>query len=147
MKIFLALSAVVIILTVAVGGIWYSYKKGKTSDQPTSMSKVINTNVTETTVATAIPTNSPTGTSASQSESSLYTLAGVAKHNNEANCWSVVNGKVYDLTSWINRHEGGADKILSMCGRDASADFNGEHSRDREPQAELKAFYLADLSN
>ncbi len=141
MKIFLALPAVAIILTAAVGSIWYSYKVVKTTDQPNRMSEVINTNVFESTV----DTNS-TATASSLPQSSLYTLAEIAKHDTASDCWSVVNGKVYDLTSWINRHEGGADKILGMCGIDASADFNGEHSRDREPQAELKSFYLADLA-
>ena len=34
------------------------------------------------------------------------------KHNTEADCWMSVRGKVYDVTSWIPKHPGGADPIV-----------------------------------
>lgn len=56
-----------------------------------------------------------------------YTLADVQKHATATDCWSAVNGSVYNLTTWIPRHEGGAAVIKAMCGLDASAAFNGQH--------------------
>lgn len=86
-------------------------------------------------VSTSSPTPTPQG----------YTMAQVAVHNSAAGCWSVVNGKVYDLTSWINQHPGGRSAILAMCGHDGSAAFNGQHGGQSRPANELASFYLAPL--
>ncbi len=75
-----------------------------------------------------------------------FTLAVVATHNSESDCWSVVNGGVYNLTSWISRHPGGSSKIMSMCGKDASASFNGQHGGDQSPETTLATFKIGTLS-
>lgn len=45
--------------------------------------------------------NSVTATpvSSNPSKSTTYTLADVAKHHSQDDCWAAVNGRVYDLTS------------------------------------------------
>ena len=40
----------------------------------------------------------------------------IAENNNEESCWVGYYGYVYDLTSWLNQHPGGADEILPHCG-------------------------------
>ena len=42
----------------------------------------------------------------------------------------VVNGEVYDATSYLKDHPGGADSILIMANEDASEDFTAIHSSD-----------------
>jgi cytochrome b involved in lipid metabolism len=74
-----------------------------------------------------------------------YTLAQVAAHNSASSCWTAINGKVYDVTSWIHQHPGGAAAILSLCGRDGSAAFNDQHGGQRRPEQELASFYVAAL--
>ena len=54
-------------------------------------------------------------------------MAEVKKHASASSCWSVVDGEVFDLTKWIDRHPGGARRILDMCGQDGSAAYHGEH--------------------
>jgi len=44
----------------------------------------------------------------------MYSMSEVETYNTEASCWSTVNGKVYDLTSWINQHPGGPKKITQI---------------------------------
>ncbi len=73
------------------------------------------------------------------------TISEVAKHNSAASCYTIVNGSVYDVTSWISKHPGGQGAIKGMCGVDASADFNGQHSGDRRPENELAGFKLGAL--
>lgn len=74
-----------------------------------------------------------------------YTLEDVAKHNLSSDCWSAVNSKVYDLTSWISQHPGGSSQIMSICGIDGSGAFNQQHTGAREPAEELASFYIGDL--
>ena len=80
-------------------------------------------------------------TSASAAQpSKKYTAAQVAAHASAKSCWSSINGKVYDLTAWINRHPGGSSRILSICGRDGSAAFNAQHRGQGGPAAMLKTY-------
>ena len=100
-------------------------------------------------VATTPTTGSsvaPSTGSATAPASSGYTLANVSTHNTASNCWSAVDGKVYNLTNWISQHPGGAAEITAMCGVDASAAFSGQHAGARKPAQELAAFYLGDLA-
>ena len=50
--------------------------------------------------------------------SASYTLAEVKLHGTKTDCWTVVNGSVYNVTSWISQHPGGQMAITSMCGVD-----------------------------
>ena len=77
--------------------------------------------------------------------SPLYSLASVALHNSQANCWAAINGSVYDLTAWINRHPGGDTAILSLCGTDASAQFAAQHGGESKPAMMLTAFKIGIL--
>ncbi|MFZ1912059.1 MAG: cytochrome b5-like heme/steroid binding domain-containing protein [Propionicimonas sp.] len=97
--------------------------------------------------ATPTPTPTPTKPSPTPSTSapSSYTLAQVAKHASATSCWSVVNGNVYDLTRWINRHPGGASRILGMCGKDATSAFEAQHGGQGRPERELKSFRIGSL--
>lgn len=54
-----------------------------------------------------------------------YTMAEVANHNSKTDGWLVINKKVYNVTSWINKHPGG-DAILAGLGKDATGLFNSK---------------------
>ncbi len=62
-----------------------------------------------------------------------YTMAEVAKHSTKADCWTAVNGNVYDLTSFVTKHPGG-DKILKICGKDGTATFTAQHGGQENPE-------------
>lgn len=71
-----------------------------------------------------------------------YSSAEVAAHGNTQSCWSIINGKVYDLTSWISEHPGGSGSIKRLCGVDGSEDFNDQHGGESRPERELAAFFI-----
>ena len=73
---------------------------------------------------------------------STIALSEVALHAAADDCWSVVNGNVYDLTQWINEHPGGSGPVESMCGIDASTPFNNQHNGQGKPEAELASFQI-----
>jgi len=56
-----------------------------------------------------------------------YSLEEVAKHNKESDCWVAVNGKVLDVTKFLDDHPGGKMAIMTFAGRDASEEFNMVH--------------------
>ena len=68
----------------------------------------------------------------------------VAKHRTEASCWFVHEGKVYDATSYLEDHPGGAESILIEAGSDATVEFNAIHSANAK--ALLQNYYIGDLT-
>ncbi len=88
------------------------------------------------TTTPATPTPTPTAT---------YTLADVKLHATRTNCWTTVNGKVYDVTPFITQHPGGANAIISLCGIDGSPAFNGQHGGQARPASELASFIIGTL--
>ncbi len=69
-----------------------------------------------------------------------YTMAEIAAANTEANCLTVINGIVYDLTSWISKHPGGDRNILRICGMDGTSAFSGQHGGESKPENTLATF-------
>jgi cytochrome b involved in lipid metabolism len=89
-----------------------------------------------TLVATRKPAATPT----------TYTAADVAAHKTAADCWSVVNGVVYDLTKWVPQHPGGSAAIVAMCGVDGTASYNGKHGQSTSIKSGLDAFAIGSLA-
>jgi len=75
------------------------------------------------------------------------TMDLVAKHSTRSSCWSVINGNVYDLTSWIPNHPGGEKRILAICGIDGSDAYNGAHGTRSKPAKILFGFKIGALVN
>ncbi len=73
-------------------------------------------------------------------------MAQVKQHNSASSCYTAINGSVYDVTSWINQHPGGASAILSLCGTDGSAAFDAQHGGQRRPESELASFKIGALA-
>jgi cytochrome b involved in lipid metabolism len=53
-----------------------------------------------------------------------FTKAEVAAHSSQKDCWIVVKGKVYDVSSYVEEHPGGL-AILKNAGGDATEGFHG----------------------
>jgi cytochrome b involved in lipid metabolism len=69
----------------------------------------------------------------------------VRKHNSATDCWSIIDGTVYDLTNWVYSHPGGSSRIISICGKDGSASFSGQHSNSNSAKSRLKGYELGKL--
>jgi nitrate reductase (NAD(P)H) len=63
-----------------------------------------------------------------EKSTSIYTIADVAVHNTQDNCWLVIKGNVYDVTISISKHPGGADVIIKNCGKEVTSIFTSIHS-------------------
>lgn len=97
------------------------------------------------TPAPAEPSGSAPAASSSPSATG-YTLAEVAQHDSVESCWAAVDGKVYDLTDWIDQHPGGPQRIEQLCGTDASQAFRNQHGGNPEANSELASFEIGTLA-
>lgn len=49
------------------------------------------------------------------------------KHKSRDSCWVILNGEVYDVTTFLPNHPGGVSSILAVAGTDASRIFAPIH--------------------
>ena len=66
----------------------------------------------------------------------------IKTHNLKSDCWSIVNGNVYNLTTYVQRHPGGASVIANICGKDGSKAFLNQHNTKSKPNNVLSSFLL-----
>jgi 4-hydroxysphinganine ceramide fatty acyl 2-hydroxylase len=48
----------------------------------------------------------------------IFTADDLTAHNKKGDCWIVRNGKVYDVSAFVDDHPGGDDLILQYAGKD-----------------------------
>lgn len=78
-------------------------------------------------------TTKPATTKPQPSTGTLLNASLVSKHASESDCWIIVSGKVYSVSSYIAMHPGGKSTIVNNCGKDATTVFTnrgntGKHS-------------------
>lgn len=83
--------------------------------------------------------------STSTSDSPTFTMDDVRLRNSPDACWTVVDGAVYDVTSFIQRHPAGPRYITAMCGKDASEGFGGQHQGQDEPEEWLATLRIGSI--
>jgi cytochrome b involved in lipid metabolism len=76
----------------------------------------------------------------------VYTMERVRANNSADYCFTVISGKVYDLTKWIKSHPGGSGAIASLCGTDGTSEFNAMHRNQSKPEARLAGYLLGPLT-
>ncbi|ETV76824.1 hypothetical protein H257_09271 [Aphanomyces astaci] len=52
----------------------------------------------------------------------------IAQHNTEHDCWTILDGKVYNLTPYLRYHPGGVGKLMLSAGGDCTTLFNESHA-------------------
>ena len=92
-------------------------------------------------------TPTPTASATPTTTSNALTLARVKENNTASSCWSIINGNVYNLTSWISNHPGGKSAITSLCGIDGTSAFNSQHRNESKPESRLTGYLLGKLTS
>lgn len=64
-----------------------------------------------------------------QQTTNTFTKEEIAKHSTPTDCWTIIDGTIYNITSYIARHEGGKE-ILRACGTDATSLFKSRQTND-----------------
>ncbi|KAI8371968.1 cytochrome b5-like heme/steroid binding domain-containing protein [Choanephora cucurbitarum] len=74
----------------------------------------------------------------------LYTYEEIAKHDNRKDLWMVINGKVYDITTFQDEHPGGEEVLIDEGAKDATVAFDDiGHSDDARDL--LQKYYIGDV--
>lgn len=123
--------------TVGVAGLWALYafrKRPENVKQPLPADR-FEGNVKQT---PPLPTDIFEGRNGK-----LITREEVQTHNKEEDCWIIIHGKVYDVTTFLAEHPGGGGYILEHAGSDATNAFEdiGHSQRARD----LMDRYLAPI--
>ncbi|KAG0489292.1 hypothetical protein HPP92_008103 [Vanilla planifolia] len=74
----------------------------------------------------------------------IYALSDVSKHNSREDCWLVINGKVYDVTRFMEDHPGGDEVLLAVTGKDASNDFE-DVGHSSTAKAMMEEYYVGEI--
>ena len=125
--------SVLVLFTVLVGG-WYFFNYEKYAPT-TYVTETSSGNLTTDTTTGLVSTTTPT-----------YSMADVVSHKDAASCYSVISGKVYDLTMWVNLHPGGKRGILAICGNDGTEKFIDQHHGATKQMSVLARYQIGVLT-
>ncbi|XP_023612352.1 fatty acid desaturase 2-like protein FADS2P1 isoform X2 [Myotis lucifugus] len=76
----------------------------------------------------------------------LYSWQEIQRHNQETDQWLVINRKVYDVTSWADRHPGGRRVLNHYAGEDATDVFRAMHLELDIARLYLKPLLIGELA-
>lgn len=70
----------------------------------------------------------PTPSTTTPETSSTFTLEEVATHNTASDCYLTIKNKVYDVSTYKEKHPGGSKIITDNCGGEVTGLFASIHS-------------------
>ncbi|KAI7880060.1 cytochrome b5 [Lichtheimia hyalospora FSU 10163] len=74
----------------------------------------------------------------------IFTYEEIAKHNKREDLWMVIEGKVYDITPFVDEHPGGEEVLIDEGAKDATGPFDDVgHSPDAREL--LEKYYIGDV--
>ncbi|XP_059565332.1 fatty acid desaturase 2-like protein FADS2B isoform X4 [Myotis daubentonii] len=76
----------------------------------------------------------------------LYSWQEIQRHNQKTDQWLVINRKVYDVTSWADRHPGGRRVLNHYAGEDATDVFRAMHLEIDIARLYLKPLLIGELA-
>jgi hypothetical protein len=97
------------------------------------------------------PAVSQTPGQPTQTPGAAISAQEVATHSSSGDCWIIVSNKVYNVSSYLSSHPGGASAIAPYCGKEATRAFqtkdlggSGSNHSNRA-YSHLTSLYVGDL--
>lgn len=115
---------------------------------PAVTSKITSNTGSATTKTTPIPTP--------VKKTLVLNMTEITKHNKSTDCWMLISGKVYDITSFFGSHPGGNSTMSPSCGKDAtdaydtkdpySTSTRGGRGHSSRAQSMLGDYYIGNFN-
>ena len=80
----------------------------------------------------------------SPSEEPQWTVEEVARHSAPTDLWLIIDGRVFDVTDFVEEHPGGFEAIMRRPGADNSEGFNGPQHPEKVQQL-IGEYYVGRL--
>ncbi|CAN4122043.1 unnamed protein product [Withania somnifera] len=74
----------------------------------------------------------------------LFTMEEASQHSTKDDCWVVIDGKVYDVSSYLDEHPGGDDVVLAVTGQDATDEFE-DAGHSKSARELMEKFFIGEL--
>ncbi|CAA6667353.1 unnamed protein product [Spirodela intermedia] len=74
----------------------------------------------------------------------LFSPQETSQHDTREDCWIIVDGKVYDVTEYLDDHPGGDDIIVSVAGKDATEEFE-DAGHSKTARELMKSFCVGEV--
>ncbi|XP_002987938.2 cytochrome b5 domain-containing protein RLF [Selaginella moellendorffii] len=58
----------------------------------------------------------------------MIAMEEVKQHRKQDDAWTVLRGRVYNITPYLNFHPGGLDMLMKAAGKDCTSLFNKYHA-------------------
>ena len=153
---------VIVTATLVAGLVFYQNNKKASSNSvntniiQNAISKSGTVMYTITPVTTQKSGNFITKTTPTPAKKSLtLNMTEISKHNKESDCWMLISGKVYDITSYFGSHPGGNGTMAATCGTNATDAYmtkdpyatssGGYSAHSSRAKNLLQDFYLGDF--
>ncbi|XP_076932786.1 cytochrome b5-like isoform X2 [Bidens hawaiensis] len=78
------------------------------------------------------------------SDQKTLVFADVAKHNKSDDCWIIISGKVYNVTSFMDDHPGGGEVMLKVTGIDATVPFS-DVGHSEKANGMMEKYYVDEI--
>ncbi|KAF6136218.1 hypothetical protein GIB67_001627 [Kingdonia uniflora] len=78
------------------------------------------------------------------SDPKIHLFEDVSKHSQAKDCWLIISGKVYDVTSFMDDHPGGDEVLLAGTGKDATNDFEDVGHSDSAREM-MEKYYIGEI--
>jgi len=79
-------------------------------------------------------------------KNTVYTVEEISNHNKKDDLWVMIDGKVYDITKYVDTHPGGWLPMTNMGGKDCTDAFCNYHPAYVYKE-KLPSFYIGDVAN
>jgi cytochrome b involved in lipid metabolism len=89
---------------------------------PTSSSSSVTSTLSDASISSMSITTS-NSTAASVEPVKTLTASLVLTHNQQSDCWYIIDNNVYNITAYFGKHPGGNSVMAPYCGKDATNAF------------------------
>jgi len=80
-----------------------------------------------------------------KNQEKIISLEEVKKHNKNSDCWTIIENKIYDITSFFGKHSWWNSELEILCWIDWTKSFLSKHWGSDNAKNRLKDFYIWDL--